>query len=100
MGNKIRFKSEWEDKVYEQWGKVLDFLPYNLIRYSLFALRSGMEDEPEYYFIMSYILNEEENTTLLTIEQNDNRLETGNQESYEEDENSVLFVLNELVEAP
>jgi hypothetical protein len=47
------------DKVYKQWGKVFDFLPYNLIRYSLFAHRPGLEDTPENYFVMSYILKEE-----------------------------------------
>jgi len=99
VGSEIRFQSEWENKVYEQWGKVLEFSPYSLIRYSLFAPRPGLEDLPENYFIMNYILIEEGNKTLLIIEQYDNRPGTADQESFEEDENSVLFVLKELVEA-
>jgi hypothetical protein len=57
-----------------------------------------LEDKPENYFIMRYILNKEGDTTLLTIEQIDNRPETGNQESYDDDEHSVLFTLKRIVE--
>lgn len=28
-----------EDKVFEQWGKVLEFRPTEILKYSLFALR-------------------------------------------------------------
>jgi len=28
VGNDIRFRTEWEDKVFEQWGKVLEVRPY------------------------------------------------------------------------
>lgn len=98
VGSEIRFRSEWEDKVFEQWGKVLDFSPHNLIKYSLFAPRPGLEDKPENYFIMSYILKEEGDAIQLIIEQDDNRPDTGNRESIEEDENSVLFALKKLVE--
>jgi len=24
VGSEIRFRNEWEDKIYEQWGKVLE----------------------------------------------------------------------------
>lgn len=80
-------------------GKVLEFSPYTLIKYSLFAPRPGLEDEPENYFIMSYILNDNGDSTELIIEQDDNRPKTSNQESYEDDDNSILLGLKELVEA-
>ncbi len=99
VGNEIRFINEWEGNVYEQWGKVLEFSPYTLIKYSLFAPRPGLEDKPENYFIMSYILNDNGDSTELIIEQDDNRPKTSNQESYEEDDNSILLGLKELVEA-
>jgi uncharacterized protein YndB with AHSA1/START domain len=98
VGNEIRFKSEWEDNVYEQWGQVLEFSPYTLIKYSLFAPRPGLEEKPENYFIMSYILNDKGDSTELIIEQDDNRPKTSNQESYEEDDNSILLGLKKLVE--
>jgi uncharacterized protein YndB with AHSA1/START domain len=99
VGSDIRFHSEWEGKVFEQWGKVLDVVPYKLIRYTLFAPRPGLEDKPENYFVMSYVLNEEGNNTLLAIEQNDNRPETGVQESHDDDGQSVLSALKSIAEA-
>jgi uncharacterized protein YndB with AHSA1/START domain len=39
VGSSIRFRTEWKDKVFEQWGKVLEVVPQKLIRYSLFAPR-------------------------------------------------------------
>ena len=39
IGSEIRFKSEWNGSIFEQWGKVLEFIPNQLIRYSLFAPR-------------------------------------------------------------
>ncbi|MBP0723719.1 SRPBCC domain-containing protein [Bacillus sp. RG28] len=95
----ILFRSEWEGNVYEQWGKVLEVVPHELIKYSLFAPRPGLEDKPENYFVMSYILNEKEGITLLAIEQDDNRPGAGVEESIDEDEQSVLTVLKKLVEA-
>ncbi|WP_433944395.1 SRPBCC family protein [Paenibacillus sp. SN-8-1] len=99
IGNEIRFCSEWEGNVYEQWGKVLAFSPYSLIKYSLFAPRPGLEDKPENYFVMSYLLHNEGDATELIIEQEDNRPGISNQESYEEDDNSILLELKKLVEA-
>jgi hypothetical protein len=58
-----------------------------------------MEDKPDNYFIMSYVLTEQGNHTLLSIEQNDNRPETGIQESSEDEENAVLSALKSLAES-
>lgn len=99
VGNEIRFYSEWEGNVYEQWGKVLDFSPYSLIKYSLFAPRPGLEDKPENYFVMSYILHGEGDSTELIIEQDDNRPEISTQESNKDDDNPILLELKKLVEA-
>ncbi|MDR9854964.1 SRPBCC family protein [Paenibacillus sp. VCA1] len=99
-GGEIRFRNEWEGQVFEQWGKVLEIIPHELIRYSLFAPRPGLEDKPENYFIMSYILSEEGGSTLLRIEQEDNRPgATQEVRESEEDEQSVLGMLKKLVEA-
>ena len=103
IGSGILFRSEWEGNVYEQWGTVLEFTPYQTLRYSLFAPRPGLEDKPENYFTMSYMLSEKGEGTLLTIEQNDNR--PGSDSSIEEnpeaedDGQSVLTVLKRLAES-
>lgn len=72
-GSDIRFRTEWDGKIFEQWGKVLEVIPNEQIRYSLFAPRPGLEDKPENYFIMNYILHKEDNHIRLEIQQEDHR---------------------------
>ena len=97
-GSPIRFTTKWEDKVFEQWGKVLEIVPQKLIRYSLFAPRPGLEDKPENYFVMNYKLTREGNYTILEIIQEDNR-PGAVQEKPQGEENPVLAGLKALVEA-
>ena len=99
VGSEIRFQNEWEDKIYEQWGKVLEVEQCKLIKYSLFAPRPGLEDKPENYFVMSYILNVLGDATYLTIEQEDNRQEADEDKDYDDDEQSILYALKRLAEA-
>lgn len=97
-GSDIRFSTAWEDKIFEQWGKVLEVTPNSLIRYSLFAPRPGLEDVPENYFIMSYMLSEKEGLTRLEIVQEDNR-PGAKQEPPQGEENPVLASLKAFVES-
>ena len=50
VGSEITFTTEWEGKIFEQWGKILEIKTNELIKYSLFAPRPGLEDKPENYF--------------------------------------------------
>ncbi len=97
-GSPIRFSSEWEGTVYEQWGKVLEVKPNKLLKYSLFAPRPDLEDKPENYFTMTYLLNESNGKTTLSIIQEDPRQQNSDQPQ-EEGENSVLIGLKKLVES-
>lgn len=97
-GSDIRFTTAWGDKAFEQWGKVLAYQPNALVKYSLFAPRPELEDRPENYFIMSYVLTEENGQTKLEILQEDNR-PGAVQESPQGEENPVLKALKELAEA-
>ena len=97
-GSPIRFTTKWQDKVFEQWGKVLEIVPQKLIRYSLFAPRPGLEDKPENYFIMNYKLTSEGNYTILEIIQEDNRPGTV-QEKPQGEENPILAGLKALAES-
>lgn len=97
IGSDIRFRTEWEGQVFEQWGKVLEVKPYQVIRYRLFAPRPGLEDKPENYFVMSYLLTEEEGQTKLEIQQEDNR-PNAKQEEPQGEENPVLQSLKEVAE--
>lgn len=96
-GGNIRFTTAWGDKIFEQWGKVLAYQPNRLVKYSLFAPRPDLEDRPENYFIMSYVLSEENGLTKLEIIQEDNR-PGAVQEAAQGEENPVLKALKELAE--
>jgi uncharacterized protein YndB with AHSA1/START domain len=97
IGSDIKFSTAWEDKVFEQWGKVLAFTPTEIVRYSLFAPRPDLEDKPENYFIMSYVLTEENGQTKLEIIQEDNR-PNAVQEAPQGEENPLLQSLKQLAE--
>ena len=97
VGSDIRFRTEWEGKVFEQWGKILEIKPKKLIKYNLFAPRPDIEDKPENYFVMSYALTNENGQTRLEIIQEDNRPNAVQEEPQGED-NPVLITLKEVAE--
>lgn len=97
-GTTIEFITEWEGKIFKQWGKVLEVRLGELVRYSLFAPRPGLEDKPENYFTMSYILSTEQGKTKLEIIQEDNR-PNAVQEAPQGEENPVLQSLKSVAEA-
>lgn len=98
IGSDIKFRTAWEDKVFEQWGKILEVRPAEIVKYSLFAPRPDLEDKPENYFIMSYVLTEESGQTKLEIIQEDNR-PNAVQEEPQGEENPVLKLLKQLAES-
>ena len=97
VGSEITFTTEWEGKIFEQWGKVLEIKTNELIKYSLFAPRPGLEDKPENFFIMSYTLSSEKSKTKLEIIQEDNR-PNAVQEEPQGEENPVLKSLKMIAE--
>ena len=98
VGSDIRFRTEWEGKWFEQWGKILVMVKHHLIKYSLFAPRPGLEDKAENYFVMIYRLEEKEGYTNLEIIQEDNR-PGAKQEAPQGEENPVLIALRTLSES-
>jgi len=98
QGGDIRFRTEWDGKVFEQWGKVLEVHPLHMVKYSLFAPRPGLEDKPENYFVMIYVLDEKEGHTSLQIIQQDNR-SGAKQEDPQGEENPILSALKVLIES-
>jgi len=97
VGSKIRFVTEWEGKIFEQWGTVLEFTPTSKLRYSLFAPRPDLEDKPENYFEMIYILTADNGQTKLEIIQEDNRPDAV-QEDEQGEENPILVMLKQIAE--
>lgn len=98
VGSDIRFRTAWEDKVFEQWGKILEIKTGKLIKYSLFAPRPDLADKPENYFIMNYVLTEENSHVKLEIIQEDNRAGAV-QEEPQGEENPILKGLKTLIES-
>lgn len=97
IGSDIRFSTEWQGTEFEQWGKVLEFNPFELVSYSLFAPRPNLEDKPENYFIMHYMLTADGEQTKLEIVQEDNR-SNAVQETLQGEENAVLQALKQVAE--
>jgi uncharacterized protein YndB with AHSA1/START domain len=97
-GNEIRFRNEWEGQIFEQWGTILEVVPNQKIKYSLFFPRPELEDKPENYFIMSYVLSKENQKTKLEIIQEDNR-PGAVQEEPQGEENPILQGLKAIIEA-
>ena len=96
VGSDIVFRTEWEGQIFEQHGKILEIQENEYVIYDLFAPRPGLEDKPENYFIMKYILKARGNETELEIIQDDNRNIEGQDDSTQETEEAENSVLNEL----
>jgi uncharacterized protein YndB with AHSA1/START domain len=97
IGSDIKFRTEWEGKIFEQWGKVLVFRPYEFIQYSLFAPRPDLEDKPENYFVMNYRMKTNNESTILEIIQEDNR-PNARQAAPQGEENPILQMLKKIAE--
>jgi uncharacterized protein YndB with AHSA1/START domain len=98
VGSPIRFTSQWQGQTFEQWGTVLLVDTPNRLAYSLFAPRPDLEDTPENYFTMTYVLDDDDGATTLTILQEDPR--PGAQETEgNEDDSPVLSALKTFAES-
>jgi uncharacterized protein YndB with AHSA1/START domain len=98
VGTPIVFRNDWNGKVFEQKGTVLEFVPPSRLRYSLFFPRPGLEDLPENHFSMTYELTERGGITSLLVRQEDPRPSEGNGASSGDEGPDVLSYLKELVE--
>jgi uncharacterized protein YndB with AHSA1/START domain len=97
VGSNIEFITEWEGQIFKQWGKVLEIKQNELIKYSLFAPRPELEDKPENYFVMNYVLTSENGKTKLEIIQEDNR-PNAVQEEPQGEENPIIQSLKQIAE--
>jgi uncharacterized protein YndB with AHSA1/START domain len=97
VGEPIRFRTVWNDTVFEQWGTVLEFRPQEQIRYTLFAPRPNLEDRPDNYFIMTYRLTPNDGAIDLEIIQEDPR-PGAVQEPAQGEENPILAELKRVAE--
>ena len=66
-GSTIIIKGEWEGKEFEGKGKVLQVETQKLLRYSYWSNMSGLPDTPENYHIITYQLAAKNNSTKLSL---------------------------------
>ena len=72
VGGPITWKGEWKGKPYEDKGTVLAVEPKRLLKTTHWSPMGGTEDKPENYHTVSYELVERGQTTILTLNQDNN----------------------------
>jgi len=98
VGTSIVFRNEWNGRVFEQKGTVLEFSPESRLKYTLFVPRPDLQEIPEHYFCMTYELAESDGITTLLVRQEDPSPSPPNESSGGDDGPDVLSDLKELVE--
>lgn len=97
VGSPIVFSGMWDDKPYEDKGKVLAFEPEQTLTYNYWSNLSGTEDIPENYANIAYTVEEQGNETLLTVTQ-DGFKDDAAVERSEGDWSAVLEELKKIAE--
>ena len=70
-GNTIIYQGEWQGKKFQGKGKVLQMEDEKLLRHSYWSNVSGQPDQPEFYHIISYQLEQNgDHTELALTEEN------------------------------
>jgi len=96
-GSSITYKGEWDGKAYEDKGTILKIVPEEILVTTYFSNVSGLEDVPENYNTVSYILTSEGEGTKLTITQ-DNIVSEESAKHSENNWSGVLKMMKGLLE--
>lgn len=91
IGSPISWKGDYDGIKYHDKGIVLEFNPNNNLKYSYLSSFSGMEDLPENYLLVEYVLKKRGNKTELTINQ-----ANYNKEKQKESLENWEYLLNDL----
>jgi len=97
VGSPITYKGEWEDKTYEDKGKILQIEPEKLLVSTFWSSLAGLPDVPENYKTIQYELSPENGGTKLTITQ-DNNANQGEADHSAQNWNTVLDGMKKLLE--
>ena len=74
-GSSIIYRGEWDGKTYEDKGTILEVIPNKLLKYNYWSSMSPLEDTPENYSDITYLLKEEKEGTIFEVEQDNCRSE-------------------------
>jgi uncharacterized protein YndB with AHSA1/START domain len=98
VGSTITYAGVYEGKEYEDHGRILDLKPGELLRSTHFSPLGGKQDIPENYHTLTWTLEQEGDSTTLTLTQDNNETEDAAKHS-EDNWTTVLTGLKELVES-
>jgi uncharacterized protein YndB with AHSA1/START domain len=96
-GSPIIFEGEWQGKKYRDKGRILEVDDQKLIKYNYWSSVSGIEDKPENYVIISYMITGSDNNVTLSIKQENipgEKMKEHSQENWKK----VLEGLKQVVE--
>lgn len=96
-GSPIIYRGEWQGKPFEDKGKVLQIEPEKLLKSTHWSPLSGVPDTPENYHTVTYTLSGNDNSTEVTIAQDNNATEEEKKHS-EENWKVVLEGMKKLLE--
>lgn len=97
VGSAIVWSGEYEGKAYRDHGTILEVQPGRLLSYTHFSPLAGREDVPENYHTLTYLLEEVDGGTRLTLTQDNNDSFEGVKHS-EENWRVMLEGLKQVVE--
>jgi uncharacterized protein YndB with AHSA1/START domain len=72
VGSSIIYKGTWEDKNFEDKGRILQIEPERLLESTFWSALSGLADVPENYSLIRYDLAPEGSATRVTLTQDNN----------------------------
>ncbi len=96
-GSPILWRGEWQGKMYEDKGTILQFQPGQKIQYTHFSPLSGVPDKPENYHTVTVELSADGDQTQVTLTQDNNTSEDERAHS-EQNWAMMLAALKKFVE--
>lgn len=97
VGSPIIYKGEWEGKAFEDKGEILEIEPEKVLKSTHWSPLSGVPDSPENYHTVTYTLSAHDDSTEVTITQDNNATEQEKAHS-EKNWEMVLAGMKKLLE--
>ena len=98
-GSSLIYRGEWEGKSYEAKGTILEIEPNKILKTTYFSPMSGLEDKPENYNTVTYLLSpNSDGGTILTVTQTNNKSEDAARRA-EDNWSKALEKIKELLES-
>ena len=72
VGSPITWSGEWEGKAYQDKGEILAITPQKSLKVTHFSPLTGQDDKPENYHTLEYIIDGSDDSTRLSVTQDNN----------------------------